>query len=75
MKRYIYITLLVFATLFCQAFGAQYEPPTILDTTICVQKGDTIKVYEYEEQILQLLEIREKEIWSKCCEGVSVELK
>lgn len=75
MKNFIYTTLLVFATLFCQAFGAQYEPPTIFDTTICVRKGDTIKMYEYKEQILRLLESQEKERWSGCCDMVSVELK
>ena len=73
--KVIYTTLLVFASLFCQELEAQKEPPTILDTTICVRKGDTIKVYEYEEQILRLLASREKETWSKCCDGISVEFK
>lgn len=73
--KIIYTILFAVCTLFCQAFGAQYEPPTILDTTICVQKGDTIKVYKYEEQILRLLERRAKEIWESCCDKVSVELK
>ena len=74
MKNFIYTTLLVFASLFCQAFGAQYEPPTILDTTICATPGETIRMSEFELQILELLRNREVSIWLECCDKVTITL-
>lgn len=74
MKNFIYTTLLVFATLFCQAFGAQNGWPTFEDT-ICVKLGDTINMSNFEPQILELLQNREDSIWSECCDNVSVEFE
>lgn len=74
MKNFIYTTLLVFATLFCQAFGAQYEPPTLLDTTICAKPGETIQMSKFKPRILELLQNREDSIWSECCDKVMVSL-
>ncbi|MBD5396848.1 T9SS type A sorting domain-containing protein [bacterium] len=74
MKRYIYIIVFVFATLFCQAFGAQNEPPTILDTTICATPGATVHMSDFKPRILELLQNREDSIWSECCD-VTVELE
>lgn len=73
MKRYIYITLLVFATLFCQAFGAQNGWPTFYDT-ICAKPGDTVHMSQYESQILELLQSREESLWSECCDKVTITL-
>ncbi|MCM1042507.1 MAG: T9SS type A sorting domain-containing protein [Bacteroides sp.] len=70
----IYTILFAACALFCRAFGAGNAEP-IWDTTICVQKGDTVAMYKYEEQIRQLLETKEKAIWGGCCDIVSVELK
>lgn len=74
MKRYIYTTLLVFATLFCQASGAQNETPQLLDTAICVKPGAAVHMSDFKPRIIELLQNREDSIWSECCDAVEVEL-
>lgn len=73
MKRYIYTTLLVFATLFCQASGVQNGWPTFYDT-ICAKPNQTINMADFESQILEILQNREDSLWSECCD-VTVELE
>ena len=67
MKNFIYTTLLVFASLFCQAFGAQ-DGWLKFEDTICVKPGDIVNMSQYESQILELLQNREESIWSECCD-------
>lgn len=74
MKRYIYIIVFVFATLFCQAFGAENEWPQLLDTTICAKPNEIIHMSDFAPRILELLQNREDSIWSECCDTVTVKL-
>lgn len=74
MKRYIYITLFVFASLFSQAFGAQYEPPTFYDTICAEPDAVNLQMSDLETLISIFLYDREDSIWLEYGNTVKVEL-
>lgn len=75
MKRFIYTALLVFSALFSPVSGSQNEIPGLLDTIVCVKPGDTVRLIEYKNSIRELIENKEKAIWSDCCDKVEVDIK
>lgn len=72
--RIIYTILFAACALFCQAFGTG-NGELVWDTPICAKIGDTVRMIDYKESIRELLEVKEKESWSGCCDSVSVEVQ
>ena len=74
MKNFIYTTLLVFTTLFCQAFGAQYESPTFYDTICAEPDARNLQMSDLKTLISIFLYDREDSIWLEYGNTVKVEL-
>lgn len=74
MKRYIYITLFVFASLFSQAFGAQYESPTFYGTICAEPDARNLQMSDLKTLISIFLYDREDSIWLEYGNTVKVEL-
>ena len=74
MKRYIYIIVFVFASLFSQAFGAQYESPTFYDTICAEPDARNLQMSDLKTLISIFLYDREDSIWLEYGNTVKVEL-